>query len=144
MPALDLTKLTDTELLDYLEEAESDKANADSAIKKLKNEFLVRKSAEIKSLYSSKPEPFGVVDIIINDKKVKIDTKKKVEWDQEKLESLAKLMASDGADPKDYMKIEYKVSETLYKTWGDNIKSYFQDARTVKGESPSIKIEEIK
>lgn len=143
-PAPDLTKLSDAEIIDHLLAAEADKTAADLAAKKIKNEILARKDKEIAALLAAKPEPYGVVNITSGDKIIKIDIPKKVEWAQDKLESLWSQMVADGADPKQYIKIEYDVSEALYKTWGDNLKAYFLPARTIKHGNPSVKIADAK
>lgn len=143
-PAPDLTKLTEAEIIEQILAAEADKVAADLAGKKLKNEILSRKDKELKALLAAKPEPYGIINLPVAGKIMKIDTPKKVEWEQEKLEKLWNQMIADGADPKDYIKVEYTVSETLYKAWGDNLKQYFRDARTVKAGNPSVKIEEVK
>ena len=143
-PEPNLSTLSDAELNEHLLAAEADEASIKTAIKKLKNELLSRNADIIKSMYAKKPEPFGIVNLAIGGKTIKIDTPKKVEWEQNQLEKLWNQISSDGADPKQYIKVEYKVSESLYKTWGDNIKSYFAPARTVKSGNPSIEITEIK
>ena len=140
--APDLTKLSDAEIIEQLLLAEADKSAADLAAKKLKNELVNRKTAEIKAAYAAKPEPYGVVNLSVAGKQIKIDTPKKVEWAQDKLEALYNQIVADGANPKEYIKIEYDVSETLYKAWGDNMKAHFSPARTVKAGNPSIKISE--
>jgi len=142
--APDLTKLSDADIIDHLLAAEADKTAADLACKKLKNEILNRKAAEIHAAYTAKPEPFGTINLPVGGKNVKIDSPKKVEWSQDILEALWKQMVADGADPKQYIKIEYNVSETLFKSWGDNLKAFFIPARTVKAGNPSVKIEEAK
>jgi hypothetical protein len=140
----DLTKLSDAEIIEHLLEAETDKTAADLAMKKLKNEILNRHAVLIKAAYSNKSEPFGVINLPVGGKIVKFDTPKKVKWAQDKLESLWKQMEADGADPKSYIKVEYSVSETAFKEWGNNLKSYFTAARTVEAGNVSIKIEEEK
>jgi len=136
----DLTTLNDTELAEHLLAVEEDETAVKLAKKKLNNELLNRKAAEIKALYGAKPEAFGIVNLQLGNKIAKIDTSKDVQWDQAQLDAIWKQIAADGANPKDYIKIEYGVSETLYKSWGDNIKAFFSPARTVKAKNPSIKI----
>lgn len=143
-PAPNLSNLSDAEIIEHFLEAEADKAAADLACKKLKNELLNRKAAELKAAYDKKPEPFGVVNLPVAGKNVKIDVPKKIEWQQDKLEEVWNQILADGANPKDYIKVEYAVSETAFKCWGDNLKAYFIPARTVKSGNPSLKIEEAK
>lgn len=139
-PTPNLSALNDAELIEHILEVEADEVAAKLAKKKLHNELLNRKAAELKIGYDAKPEPFGVVNLSIADKNVKVDFPKKVEWLQTELEALWNQIVADGANPKQYIKVEYTVSETLYKTFGDNMKAYFTNARIVKGGNPSIKI----
>lgn len=143
-PAPNLATLSDKELIEHLETAEADKTAADLAARKLKNELLNRKRAELDAAYRGKPEPYGIVNLTIEGKTIKIDTVKVIEWDQAQLEGLWKQIIADGAEPKEYISVEYKVSEALYKTWGANIKAFFEPARTVKARAPSVKIIEEK
>ncbi len=141
-PAPDLKQLSDAELNEQLLAVRADEDAAKLGRKKLENELLNRKAAELKAAYDAKPEPFGVVNIISGGKKIKIDIPKKIDWLQEELERIWKEIAAGGDDPKSFIKAEYTVSETLYKTFGDNQKKYFGVARTVKSGNPSIKIED--
>lgn len=143
-PTPNLATLNDAELIEQLLAAEADKSAADLAAKKLKNELINRKTAEIKAAYVDKPEPFGVVNLPVAGKLVKIDTKKTVEWNQKELDKLWKQIVADGADPTAYMKLEYTVSEAMYKAFGDNLRAYFEPARSVKPGNPTVKIEEAK
>ena len=136
------TTLSDVELIDQLLLAEAAESAAKLAKKKLGNELLNRKAGQIKFAYSEKPEPFGVVNLSVAEKNIKLDTVKKVEWEQSELEKLWKKIEADGADPKQYINVVYSVSETLYKTFGDNLRAYFDPARTVRAGSTSIKISE--
>ena len=140
-PAPDLTKLSDIEIIEHLLAAEADKTAADLAAKKLKDEILNRKAAELSAGLGNKGG-FGIVNIPIGGEIAKIDTPKKVDWDQKILEELYNQIAADNIDPKQFIKVEYTVSETLFKEWGDNMKAAFIPARTVKAGNPSIKITE--
>lgn len=139
-PTPDLSTLSDNELIEQLLAAEADENAAKIAKKKLSNELINRTQAVISALYKAKPEPYGIVNLDFGGKAIKVETVKVVEWDQSQLEKLWGQILSDGADPKQYIKAEYGVSETAYKSWGDNIRAFFDPARTVKARNPSIKI----
>lgn len=111
-----------------------------SEIKKLKiQEELVKEgiyalyAENIAVAYKEKSEPFGTVSFTHNDLKITFDTPKKVSWDQEGLAELYK----EGAP----VKVEYGVSETLYKELNDAGKAAFMPYRTVKPGTTSVKIE---
>lgn len=89
--------------------------------------------AKIEDAYRVKNEPFGTVTIKDSGLKIKFDIPKKVEWDQE---GLAKLHA-EGAP----VKVEYGVSETLFKSLNDAGKGAFMPYRTVKPGTTAITVE---
>lgn len=134
----------DDDLLRRIQSAESTislcKKNIDSA----KAELLRRRKDEITQLLKAKDEPYGDVTITVGNHQVKVTTPKKVEWNSEQLAAMAKQMESENVDPRLYMKIEYGVSETVYKQWPTEMKDYFMPARTVKPGTVSIKVAEAK
>ena len=143
-PAPDLTKLSDAEILDHLKEAKEDKKSADLAVKKINNELINRKSADLQTLLKAKKEPYGTVNLIVDGEKVKFDFKKKVDWDQPILATTVKQIIADGGVVEDYVETEYTVPESKWKAWGDNVRAFFKDARTVKVQSITITLEDEK
>ena len=64
--------------------------------------------------------------------KVKAVTDKKVDWDQDALETAwDTIAASDAGDPREYIKRKFDVSEAAYKAWPKFIKEQFTGARAV-------------
>lgn len=135
---------TDDELLRLIEQAEATKAMCDKNIKQHKAELLNRREKEIQQLLKAKDEPFGDVKIIVGNREVKVNVPKKVSWEQKKLAEKRKLIIEAGDNPDVYIDTEYSVSETAYKKWPDDVREFFQDARTVSAGNPSIKIVEEK
>lgn len=135
---------TDDELLRLIEQAEATKAMCDKNIKQHKAELLNRREKEIQQLLKAKDEPFGDVKIIVGNREVKVNVPKKVSWEQKKLAEKRKLIVEAGDNPDVYIDTEYSVSETAYKKWPDDVREFFQDARTVSAGNPSIKIVEEK
>ena len=135
---------TDDELLRLIEQAEATKAICDKNIKQHKAELLNRREKEIQQLLKAKDEPFGDVKIIVGNREVKVNVPKKVSWEQKKLAEKRKLIVEAGDNPDVYIDTEYSVSETAYKKWPDDVREFFQDARTVSAGNPSIKIVEEK
>jgi len=133
-------KQSDDELLRQIEAAEATKAVCDKNIKQAKALLLQRRQDEIQKLLKAKDEPFGDVTIIVGNHKVKVNVPKKVEWDQPRLEDTWQQMAADGVDPKQYIKVEYGVSETSYKNWPSEMKDHFKPARTVTPGTMSLKV----
>lgn len=134
------SKVTDDDLLRQIEAAENTKAVCDKNIKQAKAELLARRKDEVKALLKAKDEPFGDVSIIVGNHKVKINTPKKVDWDQTKLKTIYDQIVDDGANPDVYIKTEYSVSETAFKSWDSDTQDFFRDARTVTAGNPGLKI----
>jgi hypothetical protein len=105
-------------------------------------ELLQRREKEIQQLLKSKPEPYGTVNLAIGNHQVKVDVKKKVDWDQEKLWAIWDQMTVDEVNPKNYIKAELKVSENAYKAWDDQMRAEFLPARTVTLGKPTIKLKD--
>ncbi|NDG18419.1 MAG: hypothetical protein EB117_09125 [Betaproteobacteria bacterium] len=135
---------TDDELLRLIEQAEATKAMCDKNIKQHKAELLNRREKEIQQLLKAKDEPFGDVKIVVGNREIKVNVPKKVSWEQKKLAEKRKLIIEAGDNPDVYIDTEYSVSETAYKKWPDDVREFFQDARTVSAGNPSIKIVEDK
>jgi hypothetical protein len=74
---------------------------------------------------------------------IKMEIKKKVEWDQDFLGKLRAKIYDAGDKPDDYisMKTTYSVSERAYQGWNDAIKNTFLPGRTLKPSKPTYSIE---
>jgi hypothetical protein len=125
--------LTMVELRDMRIDAESEL----NQIKKKLNGI----DAEIESRVKPLINGFGTVHRDVEGIPIKITNTKKVDWDQEKLAEKYKSMLEHNFDPTPYLSVDttYKVSETAYKNWSEELKESFGDARTEK--TGSLKIE---
>ena len=139
-----MTTQTDDQILRLIEQAEATKAQCDKNIKQLKATLLDRREKEIQQLLKAKDEPFGDFTIIVGNHKVKVNLPKKVVWDNDLLAAKYKSITESGDNPDVYIKTEYAISETAYKGWPDEVRDFFQDARTVTPGNPSLKIVEEK
>jgi len=74
------------------------------------------------------------------DVRVTADLPKKVEWDQTRLADMTRRIAESGDDPRQYVEITYRVSETKFNAWPETLKSAFEAARTVKTGKPSYRL----
>ena len=86
----------------------------------------------------------GVIHFDDGDVRITADLPKKIEWDQVRLADITKRIADSGDDPKQYVEITYRVSETKFNAWPDTLKSSFEAARTVKTGKPSYRLALIK
>jgi hypothetical protein len=70
---------------------------------------------------------------------VKVEVPKVVEWDQPKMKSLWKDIATKWhGDPDEYIDTRYFVPENRYKAWPSGLKQEFDAARTVKVGKPKF------
>ena len=133
---------TDEELVAVINMCKSDKASLDKEIKMCEALLLQSRHLEIQTALKEKSEPYGVVHLGIGNHDVEINTPKKITYDQKKLKEIRDQIISDGANPDVYIQTEYSISETTYKNWDEETKSFFRDARTIQPGSVSIKIKE--
>jgi len=112
------------------------KKQIDEEIKALEEKFIAEQNAL--ELLKDKEYGCGTATLEVEGYKVKVEVKKTVKWDNDKLAQKFKEIP----DAEKYIKAEYKVSETDYKGWKQEIQQYFEDARTVVPSKPSLKIEE--
>ena len=86
----------------------------------------------------------GVVHFDDGNVRITADLPKKIEWDQTRLAEIARRISESGDDPKQYVEITFRVSETKFNAWPDTLKSSFNAARTVKTGKPSYRLALIK
>ena len=75
----------------------------------------------------------GVVTVIA-------DLPKRVDWDQAMLAALAERIRADGADPAEYVDVEFKVPERKFSAWPAHIREEFSPARTVRTGKPKFRL----
>ena len=75
----------------------------------------------------------GTVDVFVQGVMVKHAQNKKVEWDQEKLAEIKKLILKHNDNPDDYIttKTTYSVDEKKFKKFLPDVQVVFEPARTV-------------
>ncbi len=86
----------------------------------------------------------GVVHFDDGNVRITADLPKKIEWDQTRLAEITRRISESGEDPKQYVEITFRVSETKFNAWPDTLKSSFNAARTVKTGKPSYRLALIK
>ena len=86
----------------------------------------------------------GIVHFDDGNVRITADLPKKIEWDQTRLAEIARRISESGDDPKQYVEITFRVSETKFNAWPDTLKSSFNAARTVKTGKPSYRLGLIK
>lgn len=107
----------------------------------IKNQILEAYKTRITEALKEKPEPYGSVSFTSDGVKLKIDTPKKVSWDQEKLAAIVNEIVASGHIAADYVDIEYNVPESKYKAWPSDIKNEFIKARTIEPGNAKVELE---
>jgi hypothetical protein len=82
----------------------------------------------------------GVVHFDEGNVRITADLSKKVDWDQVRLAEIARRIAEGGEDPRQYIEITYRVSETKFNAWPETIKTAFEAARTVRTGKASYRL----
>lgn len=82
----------------------------------------------------------GTVDVLVQGVMVKHTVSKVVKWHQDKMEAIRLLIRQHNDDPDQYMKtkVEYKVDEKAYKSFPEQIKAVFAEAREIKSGAPKV------
>lgn len=82
----------------------------------------------------------GVVHLADGSVRITVALPKKVEWDQDLLGQIAQRIAATGDDPRQFLDISYRVSETRFNAWPESLQTVFYPARTVKPGKPSFRL----
>lgn len=82
----------------------------------------------------------GVIHFDDDAVRVTADLPKRVDWDQTRLADIARRIAAGGDDPKEYLEITYRVSETKFTAWPESLRSAFEPARTLKTGKPGFRL----
>ena len=82
----------------------------------------------------------GVVHFDDGHVRITADLPKKVEWDQALLANLDARIAANGDNPREYIDVSYRVSETKFSAWASALREQFIPARTVKVGKPSFRL----
>mgnify|MGYP000861665732 CR=1 FL=1 len=112
--------------------------------KKQKEEQLIVEAGEsIRSQLADADYGCGTATVDAHGFKIKVVVSKKVSYDQEGLEQVAKMLFEKGEEPREYIKCKYDVSEAAYKAWPSSLQALFQPHRTVEPSKPKIEIERM-
>lgn len=123
--------------LDQIEMLQEDIATLKADVKvydeKLTATLIARFGEKAAARLREKNKDTGLVSLSEGEFVVKIDTPKKVDWDQSILRGLQSFITNEWKEkPEDYLKITLEVSEASYNAWPPVIRKVFEPARTVK------------
>jgi len=123
-----------------LEECDAQRKQAEAAKKLLSEHVQDRYSLQVRDAYCKAEKDYGAVHVNLPGYNLEVDTAKKVEWDQDKLQTIERKMREEGDNPAEYIKVERKVEERKYTSWPAWLKKSFDNARTTRPGSITIKL----
>lgn len=115
-------------------------ATLDSLRQHLDGALLRRYGEAARQVRLAAGKDFGVVHLDDGPLRVTVDIPKRVTWDQTQLQGIAERIRAAGEDPAEYVETAYRVSESRYNAWPENIRGQFAQARTVKPGKPSFRL----
>ena len=74
--------------------------------------------------------------------KITVTIPMRTTWDEKKLKEISQTIQSHGDDPEQYIQFKPQVSESVYKSWPEQIKKVFEPARTIKPGKRKIEVKE--
>ena len=118
-----------------------DRMAQDKILLKELNEQIEGRYLEIaKSQLHEDGKDFGTTTIVDNDQSVKVQVKKRVEWEQEALERISQSMRTDLVDH--YVKKTLSIEERKYTAAPPDLQRLFQEARTTNISGAIIEVVE--
>lgn len=131
-----LSKLSGSVLLDIQQKAENDYLEAKDYKDWIEAAIALKYSEKAKSIRQQLCKDTGIIHFHDEGVSITEDLPKRVSWDQSKLSTIAQSLKDKGADVHEFIDISYKVSERKYTTWPKNLRTLFQEARTLKTGKP--------
>lgn len=127
------------ELAIYKSELDQIILEAQERIKLVKNELEGRYLERAQDTLRQQGKDFGSVTIEDGAHKLKINVRKRVEWEEEKLLNILNRMDENTA--RHYAQIKYTIPEAKYNNAPPEVKAALSDARTVYLQGVSVDIE---
>lgn len=131
------------QLLQKKTELESRISAIQEEVQEVMNNINNLLGADLKSLRQMQSKEFGTVHLVVDGIETAETVPKKIEWDQDKLNSIFMNILSAGDKPSDYMRVKLEVPEKTYDSMTPEVRSLFTDARTVKPGKVTYKFKEV-
>ncbi|WP_422472597.1 hypothetical protein [Endozoicomonas sp. ALB032] len=77
-------------------------------------------------------QDFGTISFDDEGTRVLVDLPREVNWDQQKLKSIAQRIQEQGEDPSEFLDIEYSVSQEQFDQWPEPVRQTFESALQIK------------
>lgn len=123
-----------------MEEAEAENKTISAAKRAITAHVEKAWGSAIAGAYQAQGKDFGSIRISEGGFEIVVDTPKKVEWDGDKLAAIEAAIRDSGDNPAEYIAVDRKVDERKYAAWPAHIRETFEDARTVKPGTRTVKL----
>ena len=139
-PAGDLAALASESLFEFKNDAADLLAIAKAISEHIDRALDLKYADRAHQLRLAANKDTGVVHFDDGRVRVTADLPKKVEWDQALLANLDARIAANGDNPREFIDVSYRVSETKFSAWASALREQFIPARTVKVGKPSFRL----
>lgn len=140
IPATELAAFDARSLFQFKTLAADRLATAKAEVDHIENALNLKYAERAKHLRLVAGKDSGVVHFDDGDVRITADLPKKVEWDQALLANLEARIAANGDNPREFIDVSYRVSETKFSAWASALREQFIPARTVKVGKPSFRL----
>tara|TARA_S200002703_G_scaffold29599_1_gene25513 strand:+ start:473 stop:937 length:465 start_codon:yes stop_codon:yes gene_type:complete len=114
-------------------------ADLQNELKVINNSLIQQFEDQAEQVLASKGKDFGQVTIKSEGFKISIDSRKRVDWDQEKLMGVLDNMDNENA--KHYATVKVSVAEAKFQQAPPDIRAKLSECRTVYLQGKSVNIE---
>lgn len=140
LPMVEIVALPAAELARLQKEADDVLRKAKLAVAWLDGALLMKYGTRARAARAEADKGFGVARFTDGDITVVADLPKKVDWDQHELSNLVERIKAEGEDPRDYVEVNLRVSESKYTSWPKHIARIFEPARTVRAGKETFQL----
>ena len=140
IPLVDLSAYSSCALFELKNEAADQLTKAKTIAEHIDSALDMKYAQRAQILRLAAGKDTGVVHFDDGRVRITADLPKKIEWDQKKLTDIVRRITASGEDPKQYVEIKYRVSETKFNAWPEVFRSTFSPARTLKTGKPDFRL----
>ena len=140
IPLVDLCAYSSCALFELKNEAADQLTRAKAIAEHIDSALDMKYAQRAQILRLAAGKDTGVVHFDDGRVRITADLPKKIEWDQKQLTDIVRRITASGEDPKQYVEIKYRVSETKFNAWPEVFRSTFSPARTLKTGKPDFRL----
>lgn len=140
MPIGEIAKLPAPMLALLQDEAEEGAKAARSLADWLNGAIALRYADRAAAARRAEGKDTGTIRLDDGEVTVIADLPKKIDWDQDELNTLVAAIRAEDGDPAEYVDTLFRVPERKYAAWPRHIRTAFERARTVKTGKPTFRL----